>query len=318
MNDIYVGITDTDWYNFLCAHENSLNGYVNFWTPGIATFKAVEENDYFLFKLHNKKGTNEKGEIVGGGKFCRYEVLSFEQAWEKYGISNGCISIEEMKDKIIKYRRNNSMDDTSNLIGNIVIKDPFFFKKFDWIDSPSDWSKNIVKGKKYSIGEEIGKNLYISLLNRISDINEDTYIGEIEKDYPSIEGKEKEILVKARVNHEVFKGRLLRKCSKCFLCNIRNKNLLIASHIKPWSASNGKEKIDVNNGLLLCPNHDALFDKGFISFDEDGLIMLSDELDKTDMIAMNIDKNMKIDLYDEMKKYMSYHRDNVFKSNKRK
>lgn len=83
-----------------------------------------------------------------------------------------------------------------------------------------------------------------------------------------------------------------------------NISLLIASHIKPWADSNAKEKLDVNNGLILCPNHDKLFDNG--------KIIISDELDKNDRIFMNVNNNMSIDLYEESKEYMDYHRNNVY------
>ncbi|WP_237704111.1 HNH endonuclease [Planococcus donghaensis] len=59
---------------------------------------------------------------------------------------------------------------------------------------------------------------------------------------------------------------LLQRESKCALCGVYNPRLLIVSHIKPWSTSTNDERLDVHNGLLLCSNHDALFDKKLISF----------------------------------------------------
>ena len=55
--------------------------------------------------------------------------------------------------------------------------------------------------------------------------------------------------------------------------------LLVASHIKPWSISDANEKLDIHNGLLMCPNHDKLFDRGYISFDDTGRILISEKLD---------------------------------------
>lgn len=89
--------------------------------------------------------------------------------------------------------------------------------------------------------------------------------------------------------------------------------MLVASHIKPWSKSNNRERLDVNNGLLLCPNHDALFDKGHISFEKDGLLLISNSLDKYSKIFLNTNETMKIDLKVEQQKYMKWHRDNLFK-----
>ena len=64
--------------------------------------------------------------------------------------------------------------------------------------------------------------------------------------------------------------------------------------------------VDVENGFLLCPNHDALFDSGYISFDENGAIMISEELGQVDAIFMNVDKNMKISLSSKNKKFWDY------------
>lgn len=67
--------------------------------------------------------------------------------------------------------------------------------------------------------------------------------------------------------------------SKCALCNISHPTLLITSHIKPWSESSNTERVDPCNGILLCRIHDALFDNGFISFDENYRILFSSEID---------------------------------------
>ena len=132
----------------------------------------------------------------------------------------------------------------------------------------------------------------------------------IEREYI---GKDKEAILKVRVGQGLFKQRLLEKDCSCKICGILTKDFLIASHIKPWSKSNEKEKVDINNGFLLCPNHDALFDKGYISFEDTGKIIISNELSKEDIIKLNISCGIKIELSEENKKYLKYHRDNTFK-----
>lgn len=145
--------------------------------------------------------------------------------------------------------------------------------------------------------------------DRTNDIN--VRIDAIDAD--SIEGKEKEIITKARINQDIFRRNLVKKYGCCVMCKINNEKLLIASHIKPWSESDKHEKLDIYNGLLLCPNHDRLFDSGLISFDDSGQIMISSELDNTNQIFTNINSNVKINMDDDMKSYMKYHRENVFK-----
>lgn len=89
--------------------------------------------------------------------------------------------------------------------------------------------------------------------------------------------------------------------------------MLIASHIKPWIDSLPEEKLDIDNGFLMCPNHDRLFDRGIISFDDDGKLLISSELTKKNRDCLNVSAEMNIDLTEGNKKYLAYHRQNIFK-----
>lgn len=137
-------------------------------------------------------------------------------------------------------------------------------------------------------------------------------IGKIEESLEQFEGSVKEAIVKIRVNQDKFRNALLNKYKHCCLCPIDDERLLVASHIKPWKDSDNSEKLDVNNGLLLCANHDRVFDKGLISFDSNGKIMISHSLNKINMTFMNITETMSIDITVGNHKYLEYHRNNVF------
>ncbi len=147
--------------------------------------------------------------------------------------------------------------------------------------------------------------------NSVSLDDESSIVSEIES--TTVEGAEKAALVKVRVNQGLFRDKLLRKYSKCCLCGISDVAFLVASHIKPWAESASKEKLDVENGLLLCPNHDKLFDGGWISFDDNGNILISDTLQQNDKIFMNVREDMKIVLTEKNKHYLKYHRANVYR-----
>ncbi|MGP4069744.1 HNH endonuclease [Halobacillus sp. B29] len=123
---------------------------------------------------------------------------------------------------------------------------------------------------------------------------------------------EKEQVIKSRIGQSTFKKALLAKEKKCGLCGVSIVRLLVASHIKPWSQSNHKERLDVNNGLLLCPNHDVLFDSGYISFDENGAILISVILDEQSKVFLNINENMNIRMNERQQQYMKWHRENKF------
>lgn len=108
-----------------------------------------------------------------------------------------------------------------------------------------------------------------------------------------------------------FRSQLLQRQSGCQLCNLTIPSLLVASHIVPWAIADESQKIDLDNGLLLCISHDALFDKGFVSFDENGQIIISTVLPPSEFKRLQIDRNMSISLTPQQEKYMRMHRDTI-------
>ncbi len=87
-------------------------------------------------------------------------------------------------------------------------------------------------------------------------------------------------LVTSRVGQGAYRKRIIHRWEyKCAVTGFDKLDILIASHIVPWVASNDNERLDVNNGLLLSPNYDALFDRHLISFENSGRIILSDVIE---------------------------------------
>ena len=136
---------------------------------------------------------------------------------------------------------------------------------------------------------------------------------DIETSIPS--PTEKEQLVKIRLGHGVFKRKLLEKSRCCKICGLDDERFLIASHIKAWKHSDNRERLDDSNGFLLCPAHDLLFDRGFICFDQDGNIIISESLDAQACNHFNIHRNMKLSLDNKQLKYVAWHRENTFRGN---
>lgn len=160
------------------------------------------------------------------------------------------------------------------------------------------------------------KNGYTREKFEIGNNNEEQFTKQIEKDLDSsiiLDKTDKELIIKARIGQSTFKRNLLAIEKKCRLCGVSDTRFLVASHIKPWSKSNNQERLDINNGLLFCPNHDALFDKGYISFTDDGIIMISPSLDESTEIFLNINETMKINMNETQRQYMKWHRENIFK-----
>lgn len=121
-------------------------------------------------------------------------------------------------------------------------------------------------------------------------------------------GTDIEKIVKTRISQGSFRRLLLLERHHCNLCDISTTSVLRASHIKEWSESSREERIDANNGLLLCANHDALFDRHLISFEPDtGNICISASIDTEQRNALNISESARIAISDQMKAYMQIH-----------
>jgi 5-methylcytosine-specific restriction protein A len=86
-------------------------------------------------------------------------------------------------------------------------------------------------------------------------------------------------LVTSRVGQGAYRKRIIHRWEyQCAVTGFNKLNVLIASHIVPWASANDEERLDVNNGILLSPNYDALFDRHLMSFDKNGSILLSDSI----------------------------------------
>ena len=115
-------------------------------------------------------------------------------------------------------------------------------------------------------------------------------------------------LVTSRVGQGYYRQEILAKWGNtCPVTNCSIKEILISSHIVSWSESNDDERLDPENGILLSPNADALFDKHIISFDETGKIIISKLVDKSIILNLGIDLNRKIKVTLGMIKYLKRH-----------
>lgn len=97
----------------------------------------------------------------------------------------------------------------------------------------------------------------------------------------------------------------------CAVTGLECDEVLRASHIKPWSHSTGKERLDSHNGLLLSANLDALFDEGLITFDDSGQMQISPRLDAKNFGALGIPRPLRF-IPDGLADYLKYHRNHVF------
>ena len=117
-------------------------------------------------------------------------------------------------------------------------------------------------------------------------------------------------LVTSRVGQGYYRQKIREKWNyKCPVTGCEILSILISSHILPWSESNHSERLDVENGILLSPDVDSLFDKHLISFTNDGELVLSNRITKEHLKKLGIPTDVKIPISEGMKKYLNKHRE---------
>ncbi len=124
---------------------------------------------------------------------------------------------------------------------------------------------------------------------------------------------ERETVVRARVGQGVFRDSLLEVWGGCAVTGIDRADLVRASHVKPWRASTNVERLSRHNGLLLLPQYDHLFDRGYITFDERGRLEPSPAIATLPPDRLGIEMNARLRrVFAEQLPFLEYHREMVF------
>lgn len=127
--------------------------------------------------------------------------------------------------------------------------------------------------------------------------------------YKKPDTTERKIIINSRVGQGYYREQILEKWSyKCAITGFNLKKILIASHIVPWKDATDEERLDPENGILLSPNYDTLFDKHLITFEENGSILFSSSIPIEELKKLGIQTNAKIKVNDEMKSYLKRHK----------
>jgi hypothetical protein len=131
----------------------------------------------------------------------------------------------------------------------------------------------------------------------------------------SIDDTIRQSLIRARIGQGLFKERVSRIERRCRISFVDNPVHLIGSHIKPWRESSNEERLDGANGLLLTPSVDHLFDRGFISFEDNGEVLISPVVDKVSLTRMGLDPQKPprpVPFNIDQKHFLDHHRREIF------
>ncbi len=146
----------------------------------------------------------------------------------------------------------------------------------------------------------------------------------LEKDIeidPNVRETERQSIIRARVGQGLFKERVSKIETKCRVTGVENPVHLIASHCKPWRDSTNEERLNGENGLLLTPSIDHLFDRGFIGFENNGNLIISPVAHRPSLQRMGIEmmNGQNVGGFsDGQKTFLDFHRNAVFLQSSRK
>lgn len=175
-----------------------------------------------------------------------------------------------------------------------------------------------------SISDELG-NLLLSLANGVNPFFADDieqHQAELEGDAieagikaSALENTEKLQLTKARRGQGLFRCRLEQLEPACRVTGVTNKALLIASHIKPWCECDNVERLDGNNGLLLSPHIDKLFDRGWITFTDAGDLLCAEPSIEQALQQWGVELPLNVGQFNSKQAaFLKYHRDEIFRA----
>jgi len=132
----------------------------------------------------------------------------------------------------------------------------------------------------------------------------------------AIRETERTALVQARRGQGLFRENVRAVERACRITHVERMEHLVASHVQPWRDSSNEQRLDGENGLLLTPTVDHLFDKGFISFEDDGRLIVSPVADQWSLKRMGVDTDGRVNVggFSEcQRRYLDFHRENVLR-----
>jgi putative restriction endonuclease len=130
----------------------------------------------------------------------------------------------------------------------------------------------------------------------------------------SIRETERQALIRARNGQGLFRDRVSKIETKCRITGVENPVHLVASHCKPWRDSTNEERLNGDNGLLLTPSIDHLFDRGFIGFEDNGKLIISPVAHKPSLQRMGIETCKVVNVggfTSGQKQFLEFHRNAV-------
>jgi len=268
----YLGLTDNTWFNYLSKISPE---DVNFWQPnGKAGFALLQPGEPFLFKLKSPFHA-----IGGVGFFSSHTFLPINVAWDIFQNQNGCDSFSQFHKLITFYR--SDKENTNPIIGCVILTNPIFFHKDDWINVEEYMSREkIMRGKRFDTDDALGNELWQKIDNVLQKYLrpsiKDTVDSQLLLSDTEWPGYGKSILQKVRMGQGAFRVLITDAYKrKCSITGEKTLPVLEAAHIKPY---NEEGPHVISNGLLLRSDIHKLFDTGYITITKDYKVVVSNRI----------------------------------------
>lgn len=251
---LVVAVTDQDWFERLRTAPALPE--VNFWAPSPSNFRALQPGELFLFKLHAPLNY-----IVGGGVFAYANVMPCSLAWEAFGEANGTGSLGELRQRIIRYRRQAPDERSDFQIGCRILTQPFFLDRENWIPVPESWSKNVVTFKTYTTDSLDGLGLWDAVQSEMARTPLMPGLSEPGERFGT------PVLLRPRLGQGAFRVLVTDSYErKCAVTGEKTLPALDAAHIRPYADGGAHE---ATNGLLFRRDIHSLFDAGYVTVTPD-------------------------------------------------
>lgn len=270
---LWAANTDLDWFDYLATQPDI--DEVNFWQPsGHANFGAIGEGELFLFKLKSPRN------VIGGfGVLSQSTNMPLSLAWEAFGIKNGARTPLEMRERVLQYRAG-ARNEADPIIGCRVVVQPVFLPEAMWIPQPASWARSIVVGKTYDTDTVEGRHLWDQMMTAAETSRQgvrQSRVAESQSTYVAAGARYGEPqLIRPRLGQGAFRLAVTDAYNRqCAITDGRVLPALEAAHIQSYG-SGGEHA--VSNGLLLRRDIHSVFDAGYLTFDEDMRVVVSDRV----------------------------------------
>jgi putative restriction endonuclease len=262
--DGFIAVTDVGWYQRLALEPGARDA--NFWRPSARRYNLAVGTP-FLFKLKAPYHA-----VAGFGFFAGFSVLPDWLAWDTFGEANGVESLDALRAQLRRIQVGARIDaDAGGRIGCCLIAEARFFPPDAWVRPPSDWSPRTQSGAKYDLSQGDGQRVWAECLARVG-----RPAGDLVSVREAVARYGAPSLHTPRLGQGIFRVQVLDAYDRaCAVTGEHSLPVLEAAHIKPY-AKGGQHAL--TNGISLRTDIHRLFDKGYVTVDEEAKFVVSQRL----------------------------------------